>query len=119
MGLQFHAVVTKIGKFAKDSLADDMLILFGQNAPEYVADYCFIHDMAITEGVITTESTLLISNEYYIVTAVGETANKNLRELGHITIKFNAMMKPEFPGTVHVIGHCPASIDLGENITFG
>lgn len=119
MGLQFHAIVTKIGKFAKDSLADDMLILFSQNAPEDVADYCFIHDMAITGGIITTESTLLIANEDYIVTAVGATASKNLRDLGHITIKFDAMTKPEFPGTIHVIGHCPTSIKLGDYITFG
>ncbi len=119
MALQFKASVTQIGKYAEDSLADNMLILFNSSAPEDVADYCFIHDQGSAVGTITTESTLLIGDKDYIVTAVGAAANKNLITMGHITIKFDARTEPEFPGTIHVIGHCPHSIKLGDRIIFG
>ena len=119
MALQFKATITQIGKYAEDALADNMLILFNSSAPEEVADYCFIHDQGTAAGIITTESTLLIADQDYIVTAVGAAANKNLMDMGHITIKFDAQTEPEFPGTIHVIGHCPSSIKLGDCITFG
>lgn len=117
--MQFKATVTHIGNAAEEALADNMMILFNQNAPEEVADYCFIHDQGTLVGIITTESTLLIADEDYIVTAVGAAANNNLMALGHITIKFDARTEPEFPGIIHVIGHCPLSIKLGDSIIFG
>jgi len=119
MALQFKATVTQIGKYAEESLADNMLILFNTSAPEDVADYCFIHDQGSAVGTITTQSTLLIADADYIVTAVGAAANKNLMALGHITIKFDARTEPEYPGTVHVIGHCPLAIKIGDSIIFG
>jgi PTS system glucitol/sorbitol-specific IIA component len=117
--LQFEATITHIGAMAKEALEDDMLILFNETAPEDVADYCFVHDHRVTNGNITTESTLLIAEKDYIVTAVGEAANQNLVALGHITIKFDGRSEPEFPGTIHVIGHCPSTIKLGDRIVFG
>jgi len=117
--LQFKATIIHIGTAANEALLDNMMILFNQSAPEEVAEYCFIHDQGTALGTITTESTLLIAGKDYIVTAVGAAANTNLKELGHITIKFDARTEPEFPGIIHVIGHCPHGIKLGDNIVFG
>ncbi len=119
MALQFDATITHIGDLALDALEDNMLILFNDSAPDDVADYCFVHDQGTASGIITTESTLLIAGKDYIVTAVGEAANQNLMALGHITIKFDGKREPEFPGTIHVIGHCPHSIKLGDRVVFG
>jgi len=119
MSLQFKAVITQIGEFAPDALKEGMLILFNQSAPDYAAEYCFIHDQGTATGLITIDSTLMISDKDYIVTSVGSVASKNLMELGHITIKFDARLEPEFPGTIHVNGHCPASIKQGDTIIFG
>lgn len=119
MALQFEATITYIGELAADALEDNMLILFNETAPEDVASYCFVHNQGTATGTITTESTLLIAGKDYIVTAVGEAANKNLKALGHITIKFDGRSEPEFPGTIHVIGHCPSQIQLGDTIVFG
>lgn len=117
--MQFKATVIHIGEGAEEAFADNMIILFNQRAPKEVAEYCFIHDQGSAVGTITTESTLLIAGEDYIVTAVGSAANSNLQELGHITIKFDARSEPEFPGIIHVIGCCPLSIKVGDSIIFG
>lgn len=47
------------------------------------------------------------------VTAVGEVAEQNLRELGHITLRFDGHREAEFPGTVHVAGPVPDAIAPG------
>ncbi|MGF1868411.1 PTS glucitol/sorbitol transporter subunit IIA [Photobacterium indicum] len=119
MSLQFKATITKIGAFALDSLEDGIIILFNESAPEDVSDYCFIHNQGVAFGVINTQSTLLIGGRDYIVTSVGHTANRNLKLLGHITIKFDGRMEPELPGNIHVIGVCPQSINLNDVIVFG
>ncbi len=36
----------------------------------------------------------------YPVTAVGSVAEDNLRELGHVTLRFDGLSEAEFPGTV-------------------
>ncbi|MBL4259971.1 PTS glucitol/sorbitol transporter subunit IIA [Vibrio fluvialis] len=119
MTLQFKATITEIGMLASEALEENMLILFNQTAPEEVKDYCFIHDQGLYSGMITTQSTLLIADKDFIVTAVGSAVSQNLANLGHITIKFDGKMDPEQPGTVHVIGHRPNSIHEGDEIVFG
>ena len=49
----------------------------------------------------------------YAVTAVGDVAEQNLRELGHITLRFDGHREAEFPGTVHVAGPVPDAIAPG------
>ena len=47
------------------------------------------------------------------MTAVGEVAEQNLRELGHITLRFDGHREAEFPGTVQVAGPVPDAIATG------
>lgn len=119
MTLQFKATITEIGILANEALEEDMLILFNQTAPEEVKDYCFIHDQGQESGMLSTQSTLLIADKDFVVTAVGSAASRNLKNLGHITIKFDGRLDPEQPGTVHVIGHCPSLVHIGDEIVFG
>ncbi|EJL6700998.1 PTS sorbitol transporter subunit IIA [Vibrio cholerae] len=119
MTLQFKATITEIGMLASEALEEKMIILFNQTVPTDVKDYCFIHDQGQHIGTITTQSTLLIGDKDFIVTAVGSAVSQNLANLGHITIKFDGQLKPEQPGTVHVIGHCPNSLHVGDKIMFG
>lgn len=46
------------------------------------------------------------------MTAVGEVAEQNLRELGHITLRFDGHREAEF-STVHVAGPVPDAIAPG------
>ncbi len=43
-----------------------------------------------------------LGEQRYAVTAVGDVAEQNLRELGHITLRFDGQPQAEYPGTVHV-----------------
>ena len=42
-----------------------------------------------------------------------DVAEQNLRELGHITLRFDGHREAEFPGTVHVAGPVPEGIAAG------
>lgn len=47
------------------------------------------------------------------MTAVGDVAEQNLRELGHITLRFDGQTAAEYPGTVHVAGPVPQAVAAG------
>lgn len=119
MSLQFKATITDVGCLATESLEDNKIILFNKSVPEDVGDYCFINDQGKDAGILSTQSTLLIAEKDFVVTAVGCAASQNLVNLGHITIKFDGLLVPEQPGTVHVIGDCPKILCLGDEIVFG
>ncbi|WP_320372662.1 PTS glucitol/sorbitol transporter subunit IIA, partial [Escherichia coli] len=50
--------------------------------------------------------------------AVGSVAEDNLRELGHVTLRFDGLNEAEFPGTVHVAGPVPDDIAPGSVLKF-
>ncbi len=50
------------------------------------------------------------------ITRIGQ--SPNLRELGHITLRFDGLREAEFPGTVHVAGPVPDDIAPGCILTF-
>ncbi|WP_445400580.1 PTS glucitol/sorbitol transporter subunit IIA [Zobellella sp. An-6] len=118
MKILYSTKVTKVGDSAAEALEENMMILFNDNAPADVADYCFIHPDAELTGDITVQCEVLLGQKSYPVTAVGNLANQNLGQLGHITIRFDGAAEPEYPGTVHVRGECPVELGVGAEITF-
>ena len=64
-------------------------------------------------GTLQPGAELQLGEQRYPVTAVGEVAEQNLRELGHITLRFDGHREAEFPGTVHVAGPVPDAIAPG------
>ena len=95
-----------------------MMILFNDNAPADVADYCFIHPAADLTGEIKAGGQFVLGASRYPITAVGDVVNQNLAELGHITIRFDGGAEAEYPGTVHVAGQCPEALVLGTELIF-
>lgn len=110
--------VTYIGEFAAESLQDNMMILFSDNAPSDIADYCYIHPHADLVGDIVPGHHLKLGSQSYLVTAVGNVANQNLASLGHITIRFDGNHIAEYPGTIHVHGDCPDFLAVGIPLIF-
>ena len=45
---------------------------------------------------------VFINNEVYKILAVGDVANTNLANLGHLILKFNGEEKARLPGDVNV-----------------
>ncbi|AWB02026.1 MULTISPECIES: PTS glucitol/sorbitol transporter subunit IIA [Vibrio] len=116
---QYQTKVVSVGEYAKDSLEDDMVILFGRKAPLEVQNYCFIHSESFLVGEINHNTTLLIGDFAYVITAVGDAANLNLAKLGHVTLKFDGRREPELPGTIHLLGPKLVTLNEGDSLIFG
>ncbi|MBV7390662.1 PTS glucitol/sorbitol transporter subunit IIA [Enterococcus alishanensis] len=113
----FETEVTKIGPEAEMFRAEKMLILFGDNAPEGLAEYCYNIVMAKSASDITTEMVLNFDDKSYKITAVGNVVDKNLNELGHITVKFTGEMEAEMAGTLYVEATEMPQLAIGTKIS--
>ena len=109
----YQTTITQIGDFAREALTDQMLITFREGAPADIQDYCFIHQHGKTEGELHRGAYMELADVRYPVTAVGDVAMQNLRELGHITLRFDGQTAAEYPGTVHVAGPVPQAVAAG------
>lgn len=113
MTVIYQTTITRIGQSAADALSDQMLITFREGAPADIEEFCFIHCHGELHGALKAGSQLELGDTRYAVTAVGDVAEQNLRELGHITLRFDGHREAEFPGTVHVAGPVPDAIAPG------
>ena len=118
MTVIYQTTITAIGESAPEALSDNMLITFREGAPADVAEFCFIHNHGPLCGALLPGAQFTLGEKHYPVTAVGEVAEQNLRELGHITLRFDGQTQAEFPGTVHVAGPVPDAVAPGCNLKF-
>lgn len=109
--------IKSIGSQAHMFEEENMLILFGDNAPDDLKDFCYIIDVKPLASEIETGMTLSIDNQAYTITAVGDVVTKNLSDLGHITIKFDGKTAADLPGTLHVKGAAFPVIEAGATLT--
>lgn len=98
----FKTKVKGIGAEAALFADEKMIILFGEAAPDGLAEYCYKIQVNELDKDIVEGMTLLIDQESFKITAVGDVVNQNLSTLGHITIKFDGAVDPELPGTLYV-----------------
>ena len=113
----FEAKVIQVGPEAQNLIQDaNMLILFGEEAPEDLAEYCFKIDNKDLLGSIQKGGKLVVDSEEYLITAVGNVVEKNLTGLGHITISFDASEEGSLPGTLHVAAEKEVVIVQGTTI---
>lgn len=86
----YKTTVVKLGVAAESFLDEKMLILFKDNAPEELADYCVLHSGNELTDTIRKGDHFRIGAAAYEIVFVGSEVQKNLRDLGHITLRFNA-----------------------------
>lgn len=98
----YETTINQLGPSVGDFLSEKMFILFGQNAPAELADYCLLIDVNAVSGEIETDDVLYLNDVSYRVTAVGSVVKQNLNTLGHITLKFDGALDAELPGTLHL-----------------
>ncbi|WP_435952428.1 PTS glucitol/sorbitol transporter subunit IIA [Dryocola sp. BD626] len=114
----YQTTITHIGQCAREALDDNMLITFREGAPADIQDFCFIHCHGELTGTLRPGIGFELNGQHYDVTAVGEVAQQNLQELGHITLRFDGGERAEYPGTVHVNGPLPQGIETGCQLKF-
>ena len=96
---------TKVNGYGENAAAfkeENMLVLFGSNAPADLADFCYIIDVNPINGEIEAGDILSLDGTEYTITAVGNVVKTNLTNLGHITLTFNGDTEAEVSGTLYV-----------------
>ncbi|MDL0435547.1 MULTISPECIES: PTS glucitol/sorbitol transporter subunit IIA [unclassified Niallia] len=116
MQKKYETVINKIGPSVSAFLGDKMLILFGENAPAELADYCLSITVNNIDNEIKAGDTLQLGDKNYIITSVGDAVEKNLTALGHITLKFDGSENPELPGTLYLEDSEIADVKQGDII---
>ncbi|MGL4676845.1 MAG: PTS glucitol/sorbitol transporter subunit IIA [Brevinema sp.] len=112
--IYYTACISEIGKEALTE--ENLIVLFRDNAPSDLRPYCVLHNGLEVIQTIQKGQTLIIGDEVFIIYAVGDLVNKNLHELGHITIYFNSHTMVDNPGDLCVNGNKPLVIQVGDII---
>ena len=114
--MTYKAEITAIGELARDFLNEKMIIIFDNNAPAELAEISFLHTIEEVKQDICAGDKIIISGREYIVTAVGDEANKTFKQLGHCTFKFTGQSYAELPGHVELKGEGIPDIRVGDSI---
>ena len=113
MTLKYQTTVTAVGPMAVEFAAEGILVFFGTDAPEELHDFAILHEHTPNEDDVVPGDTLEIAGVDYTVTGVGDVANDNLRNLGHLVVKFNGLTETELPGEVSVTEGTAPGIEPG------
>jgi len=113
----FKTVVTNIGSSAEEFLQERMIILFGENAPQELSDICYNIKIVPIYHVIKTGMHLKINDISFLITAIGNVAEENLKNLGHVTINFDGSPAASLSGTIHVEKKDIPNISIGTGIS--
>lgn len=93
MTVIYQTTITHIGACATMALEEQMLITFREGAPADIEEYCFIHNHGELAGTLQPGAELQLGEQRYPVTAVGEVAEQNLRELATSPCALTAIVK--------------------------
>lgn len=93
-----------------------LLVIFGENAPEEIKDYCYSVSVNPIDGTIEAGQTLKFDDQEYKITAVGTEAPVTLKGLGHCSISFTGATTAEMPGTIYVESKPMPTIAIGTKI---
>lgn len=100
--LKYQATVTEIGPLVDEFINAGILVFFGADAPPELREFSIIHDGTELLAGVVPGDTMVIDDTPYKVLAVGEVANSNLGNLGHLVMKFNGLEEVQLPGDVCV-----------------
>ena len=98
--IRYSTVVTQVGALVPELGAKGMLIFFGDQAPEELHEISVLHRPEVEVGGLIVGDVLVLDDQQYPILAVGDVANANLVNLGHIDFKFNGESTAPLPGDV-------------------
>ncbi len=99
-GVKYEARVTSVGPLVAEFIDSHIVVLFREGAPEELAEFSLLHDGQVLHAPVTPGDTVVLDDAPFRVLAVGDVANSNLANLGHLVMKFNGETAPEMPGDV-------------------
>jgi PTS system glucitol/sorbitol-specific IIA component len=114
LGLKYRGVIQEIGPMVEEFLPHGILIFFGTTAPPELREVSLVHDGAHLHAQLavgdllhfipssSTDGNITHQPMRFRLTAVGEMANANLAQLGHIVVHFDAASTANLPGAISV-----------------
>lgn len=119
MGSIYLTEVTNIGPEVEELLEEaGTLVLFEEGAPPELAEISILHEHSEKrEEPPEVGDIMVIDSREFRITAVGDSAWKNMLKLGHASFKFNGAKEVELPGEICV--EESGSEDIGESIRPG
>ena len=114
--IKFLATVTEIGPLVEEFINAGILVFFGDNAPPELVEFSIIHDGKELKEDLQPGDCIFIDDQEFKILAVGEVANSNFRNLGHLIMKFNGKEKVELPGDVCVESKPIPPVKIGTTI---
>ncbi len=116
MKVIYENEITAVGECVHEFDDGGMFIVFGEDAPDELKDYCYSISVNPINGTIEAGQILKIDDNEYKITAVGYEVPITLAGLGHMTIRLSGDTEPELPGTLYVEEANVPIMDVGTKI---
>ena len=97
---RYATTVTAVGEQVPEFIGQGLLIWFAEGAPEELHFFTVLHRPTVTAGGVQPGDVVRIDDKAFRVTAVGEVANENMVNLGHMDLKANGAVEAPLPGDI-------------------
>lgn len=114
--IKYATKIKEIGPNAKDFLEEDMMVIFGDDAPPELRPYCFLVEHIGTKQDVEVGDELKLDDETYAIIGIGDQVNKNLQNLSHITMNFNGRVDDSMAGTLYLENKKAIEVGVGSTI---
>jgi glucitol/sorbitol PTS system EIIA component len=99
---RYATTITRIGEQVPEFVASGLIIFFAEGAPEELHFFSVLHEPEAKAGGVRPGDIVRIDDRELRVTAVGDVANDNMVNLGHIDLKANGAAEAPLPGDLCV-----------------
>ncbi len=100
MKVIYENKVTGLGENVNQFRDMGFFIMFGENAPAELTDFCYHVTVEPLNGEMKPGQIFKIDDEEYKITAVGTEAPVTLAGLGHMTVSFSGATEVDMPGSI-------------------
>ena len=100
--IKYQGKIISIGPLVDEFKQAGILVFFGKNAPEELVEFSIIHDAIELVEPLNVGDSIFLGEEQFNILSIGDVANTNLANLGHLILKFNGETEARLPGDVNV-----------------
>ena len=100
--IKYQGKILSIGPLVEEFTKAGILVFFGEDAPDELLEFSIIHDAKDLKEPLAIGDNVSINHEKFRVLAVGDVANINLGNLGHLILKINGDDTARLPGDVNL-----------------
>lgn len=106
--IRYRTSITAVGPLVPDFRDQGLIIFFAEGAPEELHEFAVLHAPHVIERGLQAGDVIAIDDWAAEILAVGDVAEDNLVNLGHLDLKANGEDTPALPGDVNVaVGPLP------------